>query len=804
MPKKVQAFLRITPTSISHSTIDVGAGLASFLRANINLSVSDIGVGKSELIPAVISGGLDSLDLKIYRPAARGGAFRRLSLNKDLVRRLGLKPGDILQFDWVGAQIHIKGVRGASAAAGEDASLMPNRLSRWMGSGAGGVHIPFSKDAGNPLGAVAETDLIRRVRSLAQSMQQGVSSPRLVLLAGGAGNGKTHAVEDFISRLVRPEKLAGFAETFVKRAQLSRLVVLEPSGKDAEYFSGEVSRYKRIGVIQDASETDGQGNSPWALFLKELDSALNGEYDLLVVCANRGVLYTAARHAVASKAFLGDVITCLDPLNVDKDCWPMSGHDGCYLWPLDIESICSSAVGDSAALAIVRQLNSTSWSNMEALGADHPLVVARGYLASEGFRTSMVGMLRDYEMATGKNLTFRKFFSICAHLFSGGRLSSDSPALEFARTLPAYSEGLKIEEEGMLVFESYKRGLSFLLFPLFPDTTELRDRIVKVKGGDELRFLEVLADGIEVLRKRSEEFSDQPGASIFSQYSSDWGRFMDPARVRFSDLTQGARVVFGAESGIGELEQSLALNLRGLLKEIKRHCDPVDFRVLEWLAKCEDTLGRISDAKQKRAYQWFQRWITRLAGVIAKRALCLRIMSAGQRVSPASLLVEEYRNTMSDEDCRADFVTEVVSFVFGGRQRSQDRHVIDLASGACRPPAPRNGSLSISFSGQPAGSVLDGSIARPQANSIIMELGANEGRPYRVPLSLSLFDILKDSKGRGLLPGSLPAAERGAIDTIRMRQDGYVVHATQRAVIRRDGVSVNISVNGLERETRRV
>jgi len=127
-----------------------------------------------------------------------------------------------------------------------------------------------------------------------------------------------------------------------------------------------------------------------------------------------------------------------------------------------------------------------------------------------------------------------------------------------------------------------------------------------------------------------------------------------------------------------------------------------------------------------------------------------------------------------------------------------------LASGACRPPAPRNGSLSISFSGQPAGSVLDGSIARPQANSIIMELGANEGRPYRVPLSLSLFDILKDSKGRGLLPGSLPAAERGAIDTIRMRQDGYVVHATQRAVIRRDGVSVNISVNGLERETRRV
>src|SRR5689334_16856912 len=83
-----------------------------------------------------------------------------------------------------------------------DRKLFPLGLLDWAGHRAGGVKRLFHAQSGRPSGQVIRTPLLKRLEDWAAAVVRADQrSPRVVLLVGGPGNGKTEAVEQTIKAL---------------------------------------------------------------------------------------------------------------------------------------------------------------------------------------------------------------------------------------------------------------------------------------------------------------------------------------------------------------------------------------------------------------------------------------------------------------------------------------------------------------------------------------------------------------------------------------------------------------------------
>lgn len=78
----------------------------------------------------------------------------------------------------------------------------PSGLLQWAGHHSGGARRLFDERSGRPTGNVLATNLLSRLRRWASSFgSSSDGSPRVVILVGGPGNGKTEAVESTLGWL---------------------------------------------------------------------------------------------------------------------------------------------------------------------------------------------------------------------------------------------------------------------------------------------------------------------------------------------------------------------------------------------------------------------------------------------------------------------------------------------------------------------------------------------------------------------------------------------------------------------------
>lgn len=76
------------------------------------------------------------------------------------------------------------------------AAEFPAQLVNWAGNRSGGVRRLFDDASGRPGEVVFETNLLHRLQAWAGDFARGDAGvPRIVLLVGGPGNGKTEAIE---------------------------------------------------------------------------------------------------------------------------------------------------------------------------------------------------------------------------------------------------------------------------------------------------------------------------------------------------------------------------------------------------------------------------------------------------------------------------------------------------------------------------------------------------------------------------------------------------------------------------------
>ena len=81
----------------------------------------------------------------------------------------------------------------------QDRHQHPAALVDWAGHHSGGVRRLFDENSGRPNKDILRTNLLSRLESWASHLAAGEpGTPRILLLVGGPGNGKTEAIESTI------------------------------------------------------------------------------------------------------------------------------------------------------------------------------------------------------------------------------------------------------------------------------------------------------------------------------------------------------------------------------------------------------------------------------------------------------------------------------------------------------------------------------------------------------------------------------------------------------------------------------
>jgi hypothetical protein len=315
-------------------------------------------------------------------------------------------------------------------------------LLSWHGQDRGGIRVPF-QTGGSPFGSTIITELILRLRQLANSIAKGQKTPRFIFLVGGPGNGKSETVEDFLRSLDGELQLGGalisiLTSRFAPQPLVRRRVEVTAADlPNANQFQAKVGR---LVVIQDATATDEpDGDAARALANDVADLLTSNEtpLPLFVVCANRGLLARALREA--SREFGADqdvtklLISTIKATSLGTEalaskripCWPIPEFDAAACWPLDLETLIGDESSASPLMQIVKAAtNSSRWqvagrcSDCDS-ASRCPFRQNAEDLRESSNLTPLLRLLRRGELATGQRWNFRDAFSLTAELIVG-------------------------------------------------------------------------------------------------------------------------------------------------------------------------------------------------------------------------------------------------------------------------------------------------------------------------------------------------------------------------------------------------
>ena len=658
-----------------------------------------------------------------------------------------------------------------------DSDKYPDKLVDWSGSAKGGVRLVFSEQNGRPVQSQIRTNLVIKAEGVVQDILKNAATPRLIMFAGGAGNGKTDTLEVLLAGICSPDLLTEFKDEVRRRISASgRKVVFKPSSDDSRFFPPSVQRYTRIAFVQDASESYGTAESASKMLAKDLESIqADSNNELLILCVNRGVLYSAAND-IKDRRLIDLILRTIDPVNVDTASWPVEPVEGLvranefYLWPLDIDSICETFTNDESAVQqVLKDLDSRDWSMLQEFSQDHPLAHSRRMLSIPEFRYAFSQLLREYELISGKNINFRKLFSMISYLFTGGLTPAEDvqPSVFCGPDIiPPIGDDLSQLDSA---FSVYRHTLPYLLFPSLPRCERLADHLNKLNIQDPSHALNILSVFIKKEIEFSKKRSGFPGAEIFTNHNSDWASLIDPAR--------GSSI--GENPFFTDLESDLCLGLDCLAAKYDHYLDPCSRALLRRIVLISEELGSFAAIKQNSDAdcKWIALWIGRWASVIVKRSIFVYLLSKGEVRTGNTEQVKAFHNANknADEDA-VDYADRAKQFLLGPMTTSgewgNEEVVVHLAKGLCQPYSDGVGgaSLGISNLNLDAQLLIEKQELRPRGSLLVLEFTSGDIR-VRLPVSMSMHDFM-NRKDKGELFGSMPSALRGVVDAFRLQLDG--------------------------------
>lgn len=309
----------------------------------------------------------------------------------------------------------------------------PREFIEWAGHHSGGVKRLFDDLSGRPGRELLRTNLITRLEAWASDVASGrPGTPRILLLVGGPGNGKTEAIEHtikclddslgaggrLVSRLAREFHPPG--DTLVPRTVRMDAGVMALPARELD-----------LSIVQDASARVGGGERLASeLLLDELSELLAATGpSFYLCCVNRGVLDDALVLALDSdrgkeQVLLETITRSVGLSATPSSCWPLDGYPQVAIWPMDAESLLAEPSDGSrtpAAALLDHVADGAHWPapGTCAAGARCPFCHSQSLLAREEHRVSLLRILRWYELASGKRWSFRDLFSLVSYLLAG-------------------------------------------------------------------------------------------------------------------------------------------------------------------------------------------------------------------------------------------------------------------------------------------------------------------------------------------------------------------------------------------------
>ena len=686
-----------------------------------------------------------------------------------------------------------------------DAPRFPQDLLEWSGHHAGGVKRLFDPNSGRPGKELLRTNLIFQLETWAHQLAANASgTPRIILLVGGPGNGKTEAIEHTINCIDKDIACSG---NLIK--ELSR-AFLPPPGQAVPRVIrvnvgnlGAVPRELELAIVQDASATAGyEGRLAPELLIEELLAVLDGPHTChYLCCVNRGVLDDALIHALdqgldRARSLLEAITRSVSLSSSAPSCWPLDGFPSIAIWPMDAESLLVSPGTDlqSPGSAMLEHATKPKYWQIPGgcpAGASCPFCQSQGLLARDENRTSLLQILRWYELASGKRWSFRDLFTLLSYLLAGHRATGQgqhgSPC-EWAKYVAELDKSGQLSKAPRkhqltaifdLATSSYQHALFHRWDP--EAASSLRQGITELgldKASSETRALLGLQ---YFLQERKNPNLPATIATLLESLVE----MLDPALA--SPDTEVA-VSGRSKVTLSDLDMRFSRSVIGGIEFVRKYgvLSNIELDLLRRLGQADNVLSSPSvRRKNPAAASRLQRLIRDFACRLVRRSICTR----SAVVAEAEILAAFQK--VVDHDDKGQRLFEVAKQVKNLLNRGQGFEVsLTTTFGQPLPPQQRQATLIVPA--RPVKMLPLSAEGRPRSPICFLSVGTGKSS-QPIALTYDLFKAVKELD-RGLSPASLPSTVVALLDTTKAMLSGPIVRDEEILM----DAKIRIGIDGTE------
>jgi hypothetical protein len=663
----------------------------------------------------------------------------------------------------------------------ERGTIFPAGLLDWAGNRGGGVRRLFDPHSGRPGKAVFETNLLQKLRDWTRCVANlKPETPRVVLLVGGPGNGKTEAVEATAEALDEALNCGGTLIAALKTAYHPASGIVDRMVRVDAGSLANPSRQLELRMVADASVGGKGGDTPASLLVAELAAAVHSRDGAYICCVNRGVLDDAMILAiddgqVETLELLEEITRAVSSAPDAPKCWPLAKFPHVAIWPMDAESLLEKAIsGDEpppAQQVLRRAVDQTLWADNGtcAAGASCPFCTSRKLLDSTREGASLLRILRWFELGTSKRWAFRDLFSLFSYLLAGssaghGSLSGD-PCGWAARLLEADKDAIAgrrpRKESALALYQLVAAQYQHALFHRWERrvaTSVLRD--IRELG---LHENNPTAMGLHYfLQSRSGGYVPQMIATLLDGVVD----LLDPAHASPDAEIDG----WGGALKLAELDIRFSRSVReGLELAVRRRLLTTNERaLLERLVDLDEHLALPTvRSKKPTAAARLQRVVRDFACRLVRRSVGTR-----QAVVPSADSLDKFQRVVADSDGHGHELREIANQVEDLLNDEQNFHVsLTTTFGQPLPPLRRRAILVV-----PRRRVAPRymtSVGRPRPSICFLDVEVGEGE-QAIALTYDLFNAVTELDA-GLSPASLPSSVLALLDTTRAQMAGWIV-----------------------------
>lgn len=677
-------------------------------------------------------------------------------------------------------------------------ALFPAGLLEWAGHRSGGVRRLFYHATGRPAGDLIETPLLQRLRSWASAVaRRDPGTPRIVLLIGGPGNGKTEAVEETIRTLQRElgldtrlEDALGPLFSPTDGSTVPRCV------RHTLVEFPDPTQPLVLTLVQDASVGDPArpGQSAARLLMEDLEHAiLAGPEELYLACVNRGVLddaLIAARDSSHSHV-RGLIEAVVQAAGVRPDapaCWPLAGFPDVASWPMDVESLLIARVLEEgrtvpspAAAVLMLATDQSRWPAIGTCPAGDrcPFCRNRSLLANDVHATAFLQILRWYELASGKRWSFRDLLSLISYLLAGAPPEDSSDTIDpcgQARKLidldaqvVTRPSPVKLAAPFLLVAAQYQHAL----FGAWPRVG---------KRGIRPALKELGLDDNPTLLGMHYFLTFGAGASMPGTLRAHLASICEVLDPALADPDADVNVSSRTQVRLRELDSRFSHGVAEGLKFIRKfhNLSVVETDLLSRLANADDLLGEPAVRRRKPTTAAMLQMLLRdFSCRIVRRSIGTR---AGV-VRDTSTLNDFELVVSGDEQLLYQAGKRVEALL-----NDKERFIVILNTTFGEPAPPETRRVVLQTAKQRVRARQHSTSGRPQVDLRFLEVGSGNSA-QTIPLTFELFRAVRELQD-GMLAASLPRTVTAALDAARAKLAGRIVRDEEQL----DGAEIRIGL----------